>query len=391
MPTKRILVTGVSRDLGSRVARALAADDDHLVVGVDVTPPRHDLGRCSFVRADIRNPVIAKVIAAYAVDTVVHMAIVASPLRGGRPLVDEGDQRHRHHAAAGRVPAGGDVRQAGGAELGLGVRRVAAGPGQVHRGPAAPGGPAHRVRQGLGGGRVLRPGAGPAPARRGGDHPAAGQPDGGRGGQQRHPLPVAARGAAGARLRCPAAVPASQRRRRGPAAGHPGRHPRHLQRGGPGHRHAVPGAGHAGPAQRRHPALGGAGRRGRVPPGPAERLLGRPDRRADLRSGHGHHPVHRGRRFHPGVQQPVGAGGVRGQCATGTDHPGAGRRGAGAAQPGSSRSPRRARRPAVAEAEVIQLGSRGPAGRGSRTSPSAAARGLAAEAAPTRTPRVRPP
>jgi 1-acyl-sn-glycerol-3-phosphate acyltransferase len=41
----------------------------------------------------------------------------------------------------------------------------------------------------------------------------------------------------------------------------------------------------------------------------------------------------------------------------------------------------------VAEAEVIQLGSRGPAGRGSRSSPSAAARGLAAEAAPTRTPR----
>jgi UDP-glucose 4-epimerase len=55
VPTKRILVTGVSRDLGSRVARTLAADDDNLVVGVDVTPPRHDLGRCSFVRADIRN------------------------------------------------------------------------------------------------------------------------------------------------------------------------------------------------------------------------------------------------------------------------------------------------------------------------------------------------
>jgi UDP-glucose 4-epimerase len=90
VPTKRILVTGVSRDLGSRVARTLAADDDHLVVGVDVTPPRHDLGRCSFVRADIRNPVIAKVIAAYAVDTVVHMAIVATPLvAGGRSSMKE--------------------------------------------------------------------------------------------------------------------------------------------------------------------------------------------------------------------------------------------------------------------------------------------------------------
>jgi UDP-glucose 4-epimerase len=90
VPTKRILVTGVSRDLGSRVARTLAANDDHLVVGADVTPPRHDLGRCSFVRADIRNPVIAKVISTYAVDTVVHMAIVATPGgAGGRSSMKE--------------------------------------------------------------------------------------------------------------------------------------------------------------------------------------------------------------------------------------------------------------------------------------------------------------
>ena len=34
------------------------------VVGLDVVPPRHDLGKAEFVRADIRNPVIAKVIAA---------------------------------------------------------------------------------------------------------------------------------------------------------------------------------------------------------------------------------------------------------------------------------------------------------------------------------------
>jgi UDP-glucose 4-epimerase len=90
VPTKRILVTGVSRDLGARVARTLAADDDNIVVGVDVTPPRHDLGRCSFVRADIRNPVIAKVIATYAVDTVVHMALVATPGgAGGRSSMKE--------------------------------------------------------------------------------------------------------------------------------------------------------------------------------------------------------------------------------------------------------------------------------------------------------------
>ena len=90
MPTKRILVTGVSRDLGARFARALAADDDHVVLGADVTPPRHDLGKSSFVRADIRNPTIGKVIAAHGVDTVVHMALVATPRSaGGRSSMKE--------------------------------------------------------------------------------------------------------------------------------------------------------------------------------------------------------------------------------------------------------------------------------------------------------------
>ena len=57
---------------------------------MDVTPPRHDLGQVTFVRADIRNPVIAKVIAAAAVDTVVHMAMVATPGgAGGRSSMKE--------------------------------------------------------------------------------------------------------------------------------------------------------------------------------------------------------------------------------------------------------------------------------------------------------------
>ncbi len=88
--TRVVLVTGVSRDLGARFARSLAADADVEVLGVDVTPPRFDLGRARFVRADIRNPVIAKVIAGSAVDTVVHMAMVATPGgAGGRSSMKE--------------------------------------------------------------------------------------------------------------------------------------------------------------------------------------------------------------------------------------------------------------------------------------------------------------
>ena len=85
-----VLVTGVSRDLGARFARTLAGQDDLTVVGVDIVPPRHDLGEVRFVRADIRNPVIAKVIASHRVDTVVHMAMVASPgSAGGRSSMKE--------------------------------------------------------------------------------------------------------------------------------------------------------------------------------------------------------------------------------------------------------------------------------------------------------------
>ena len=86
-----VLVTGVSRELGARFARTLAArtpdgtdgSDAISVIGVDVLPPRHDLGQTRFVRADIRNPVIARVIERHQVDTVVHMAMVATPGSGG--------------------------------------------------------------------------------------------------------------------------------------------------------------------------------------------------------------------------------------------------------------------------------------------------------------------
>ncbi len=86
-----VLVTGVSRDIGRRFARRAAADPlIDRVIGVDVVPPRGDIGDVSFVRADIRNPVIAKVIAKEDVDTVVHMSVIATPgSAGGRNTMKE--------------------------------------------------------------------------------------------------------------------------------------------------------------------------------------------------------------------------------------------------------------------------------------------------------------
>ena len=79
-----VLVTGVARDLGRRFARQLtAAPDVDRVIGVDISPPRGDMGAVSFARADIRNPVIAKVIMREQVDTVVHMSVLPSASGGG--------------------------------------------------------------------------------------------------------------------------------------------------------------------------------------------------------------------------------------------------------------------------------------------------------------------
>jgi UDP-glucose 4-epimerase len=86
-----VLVTGVSADLGGRLARLVSADPAvERVIGVDVAPPRGDLGEVRFVRADIRNPGIATVIAGEDVDTVVHMSVVATPgTAGGRTSMKE--------------------------------------------------------------------------------------------------------------------------------------------------------------------------------------------------------------------------------------------------------------------------------------------------------------
>lgn len=64
------------------------------MIGVDAVPPEHPLGDADFVRADIRHPMIAKVLAEHDVDTVVHMDVNGTPLgrsrgRGSRSAVKE--------------------------------------------------------------------------------------------------------------------------------------------------------------------------------------------------------------------------------------------------------------------------------------------------------------
>ncbi|MDJ0341914.1 NAD-dependent epimerase/dehydratase family protein [Streptomyces sp. H10-C2] len=88
---KVVLVTGVARKLGGRFVRRIQHDPEvDRVIGVDAELPTHQLGNAEFVRADIRHPMIAKVLAQHSVDTVVHMDVSGTPLgSGGRAQVKE--------------------------------------------------------------------------------------------------------------------------------------------------------------------------------------------------------------------------------------------------------------------------------------------------------------
>ena len=79
-----VLITGVSRYLGGLFAARLSEDRSiGRIIGVDVIPPAHPIGRADFIRADIRGPMLGRIITQSHVDTVVHMNVIATPT-GGR-------------------------------------------------------------------------------------------------------------------------------------------------------------------------------------------------------------------------------------------------------------------------------------------------------------------
>ena len=92
---KVVLVTGACRFLGGYLTARLAQNPlINKVIAVDAIAPSKDMqrrmGRAEFVRADIRNPFIAKVIRNSDVDTVVHAAAASyAPRSGGGATLKE--------------------------------------------------------------------------------------------------------------------------------------------------------------------------------------------------------------------------------------------------------------------------------------------------------------
>ena len=88
---RRVLITGVSRFLGLRLAKRLEADDQiETLVGVDLEEPPVKIRGMEFIRADIRSPMIARVLESMKIDTLVHSNIASTPARvGGRSQMKE--------------------------------------------------------------------------------------------------------------------------------------------------------------------------------------------------------------------------------------------------------------------------------------------------------------
>ncbi len=77
---RRVLITRLSWFLSHRLAKWLEADPGvEYILGIDTAPPRGELERTEYLKADIRRPGLLKVLDAAEIDTVYHLGLYSSP------------------------------------------------------------------------------------------------------------------------------------------------------------------------------------------------------------------------------------------------------------------------------------------------------------------------
>jgi UDP-glucose 4-epimerase len=83
MAGRRILIAGIGTHWGTELALRLERDPDvEQVIGLDTTPPLAQLERTEFLEADIRNPLLARLLPSTGADTLVHTGILWYPEPG---------------------------------------------------------------------------------------------------------------------------------------------------------------------------------------------------------------------------------------------------------------------------------------------------------------------
>ncbi len=83
MPPRRVVITGISDHWGTELARRLERDPTiESIVGIDTQPPAAQLERTEFIEADLRSPVLARLLPSTEADTIVHCGILWYPAPG---------------------------------------------------------------------------------------------------------------------------------------------------------------------------------------------------------------------------------------------------------------------------------------------------------------------
>jgi len=82
-PGKRIVITGISGHWATALAQRLERDPTvEFLAGIDTEPPAADLERTEFIEADIRSPVLSRLLPSTAADTIVHCGLLWYPAPG---------------------------------------------------------------------------------------------------------------------------------------------------------------------------------------------------------------------------------------------------------------------------------------------------------------------
>src|SRR2546423_8720833 len=77
MPSKRVLVTGLSTYWGGRLAQALEADESvEAIIAVDNEEPQVELDRTEYVKVGAQHALLRRVVEAAEIDTVVDTRLV---------------------------------------------------------------------------------------------------------------------------------------------------------------------------------------------------------------------------------------------------------------------------------------------------------------------------
>lgn len=82
-PGRRVVITGIASHWGAELARRLERDPSvDFIAGIDTADPPTDLERTEFIEADIRNPVLTRILPVTEAEVVVHCGILWYPEAG---------------------------------------------------------------------------------------------------------------------------------------------------------------------------------------------------------------------------------------------------------------------------------------------------------------------